>query len=351
MTSHIKSLLFGVSALAVIGFLPSNSAAQSTGRAAFAAKQQIKEQVVAAMADGKITQDERRDILVKAKGSLTAEEYFGLAQTMNRLSPSDRPTPENLGYAPYIDKQHMASFPAPDLSWIEKSPVSRAFSQQSFVKNLVPKQLSPKETITKQGYLVRETITKQTIVKETIPGNQAIAKQTGANQSVAKATVARQTVVKAAAPKESVGKTTRPNATAKVVLLPPPPRETTNKQSQPSSVSRIQSQRPESNMPAPPMPPVEQSQTRNTAANKTAQQKAAEIPKKRPATSNQVTLQQPMQLLNEAEKSSIKNSYTDYSVPVLTTPAAALLSDRNHTIQASYDETLEPEPCQGIIRQ
>ena len=73
---------------------------------------------------------------------------------------------------------------------------------------------------------------------------------------------------------------------------------------------------------------------------------------KRPETGDQVAIKQPAGLLNVAEKSAITHFYADYSVPVLTTPAAALLTDRNyHTIQASYDQPLEPESGQNIIRQ
>ena len=43
---------------------------------------------------------------------------------------------------------------------------------------------------------------------------------------------------------------------------------------------------------------------------------------KRPATGDQVTIKQPAGLLNVAERSAITHFYADYSVPVLTTPAA-----------------------------
>jgi hypothetical protein len=354
VTAYIRALVIGASALAVTGILWGNAAGQSSGRAAFAAKQRIKEQVVAAMADGQITQDERRDILLGAKSSLTAEEYFGLAQTMNRLSPTDRPTRENLGYAPYVDKQYMASFPAPDLSWMAKSSVGKAISQQSLAKSLAPNQFAPKETVVNQGYVVRETITKQTIVKETVPNNQAIAKQSGAKQPVAKTTVARQVVVKQAPPKASVATTSKADAAARVILLPPPPRDTSDKQSKSAPAVKTQNQTAEAKLPLPPMPPVARSPARSAAAaaNKTALQKPAETPKKLVAASNQLTLEQPEEVLRRAEKSSYKSSYADYSVPVLNTPAAALLSEGNHAaIQASFNETFEPELRQGIIRR
>ena len=67
---------------------------------------------------------------------------------------------------------------------------------------------------------------------------------------------------------------------------------------------------------------------------------------------DQVAIKQPAGLLNVAERSAITHFYADYSVPVLTTPAAALLSDHNsNTIQASFEQPLEPESGQSIIRQ
>ncbi len=99
-------------------------------------------------------------------------------------------------------------------------------------------------------------------------------------------------------------------------------------------------------------PPVERSQTRNAPADKPVQQKISASPMKRPATGDQVAIKQPAGLLNVAERSAITHFYADYSVPVLTTPAAALLNDRNsNTIQASFDQPLEPESGQSIIRQ
>jgi hypothetical protein len=177
-------------------------------------------------------------------------------------------------------------------------------------------------------------------------------KESTPKQTVVKAAIPKQSVVKESAPKQSVVKTTKPSATAKtanVVNLPPPPhQQNNNSQPNPSTVGKAQ-KTPKSNDPAPPMPVAERSQTRNTAADKPVRQKMVESPKEQAETGNQAAIQQPAGLLREAEKTTITHSYADYSVPVLTTPAAALLNDPNNTIQASFDQPLEPD-CKGIIK-
>jgi hypothetical protein len=349
-------MLLALSVAAVFVLLAGNIAAQSTGPAAFAAKQEIKNQVLAAMSDGKITPDERRNILSHAKNILSANEYVGLVNTMNRLSPPDHSVPEDLGYTPVVDKQLMANFPVPDLSRFNKLKLGEALSNQSFVKEIMPKQtFVVKETTPKQTYIVKEIITKQTIV-EAAPPNQSVAKATTPKQTVATAATPKQTAATATAPKQTIAKTAKPNAAAKtadiVIIPPPPPLLEDDNQPKPATVGRVQKSAKAEN-PAPPMPPpAERSQTHNAPADKPVQQKISASPMKRPATGDQVAIKQPAGLLNVAERSAIAHFYADYSVPVLTTPAAALLTDRNtNTIQASFDQLLEPESGQSIIRQ
>lgn len=55
MPVHFKTILLPISAAAIFALLAGNLAAQSTGPAALAAKQHIRDQVLAAMSDGKIT--------------------------------------------------------------------------------------------------------------------------------------------------------------------------------------------------------------------------------------------------------------------------------------------------------
>jgi len=362
-------MLLALSVPVIFGLLAGNIAAQSTGPAALAARQNIKNQVLAAMSDGKITPDERRDILSHAKDILSAKEYVGLVDTINRLSPPDHSVPEDLGYTPaVVDKQLMAKFPTPDLSWINKSKLGESLSnsKESFLKEIMPQQtVGVKKTTPKQTYIVKEIITKQTVV-EAAPPNQSVAKATTTKQTVVKTATPKQTVVKtvtpkqtvvkATTPKQPVAKTAKPNATVKtadvLIIPPPPPLLEDNTQPNPATVGRVQKP-PKTEDPAPPMPsPVERSQTRSAAADKPVQQKIPASPMKRPATGDQVTIKQPAGMLNAAERSPITHSYADYSVPVLTTPAAALLIDRNcNTIQASFDQPLEPESGQSIIRQ
>jgi hypothetical protein len=347
MSIYIKTLFFSVSVAIAVGFSVGHCAAQSTGPAALAAKQAIKAQVLSAMNDGNISEKERRAILLKAKEICTAKEYVGLVETMNRLSAPDRSTPKDLGYIPITNKQFMASFPTPDLSWFEKSPVAQAMPKLS-----VAKQTSPQQTV-----VVRETITKQTIVKETIP-QQSIAKSTNSKESVAKESVAKsattkQPVAKKTTTNQTVAKKTVSNAGDKLVMLPPPQQQKSAKKLAPSAAEKSQGKVSRTDEPAPPMPPAVQPKTQNASTHKQAQEKTAVSRQKPSVTPDQVTIQQPAQLLKKADNASIKSSYTDYSVPVLTTPAAALLVDRrSDSIKAAYDQSIEPDgDSQRIIKR
>ncbi len=365
MPFHIKSILPAISATAIFGLLAANIAAQSTGPAAFAARQNIKNQVLAAMSDGKITPDERRDILSPAKDILSAKEYVGLVNTMNRLSPPDKSVPVDIGYNPADDKQMMANFPAPDLPLFNNSKLGEKILPQSIAKELMPAQTNvAKATAPKQTYIVKEIITKQTVVTAASP-NRTVAKASTSKQSVAKKTTSKQTVVKAETPKQAVikadatkqsaakaVKSTAPAKTPDVVVIPPPPSlQEDNIQPRPSMVGKVQKPSKPAD-PSAPLPSAEQYQTRNSSEVKPVPQIISENLKKQPPAANRVTIRQPANLLNMAEKSASAHFYADYSVPVLATPAAALLNDRSsNTIQASYDETLEPESGQSIIRR
>jgi hypothetical protein len=253
----------------------------------------------------------------------------------------------------------------PDPSFVKEimpnpSFLAKIMPKQSFLNNHIPNQTNVVKETAPKTYIVKEIITKQTIVS-TMPPNQSVVKESTPKQTVVKAATSKQTVVKAATPKQTVVKesvtkpvvkTTKPSGTAKtanVVILPPPPhQQKNNSQPNPSTVGKVQ-KTPKSNDPAPPMPVAGQSQTRNTAADKPVRQKMVESPKEQAETGNQAAIQQPTGLLREAEKTTITHSYADYSVPVLTTPAAALLNNPNNTIQASFDQPLEPDR-QGIIK-
>lgn len=328
MFTRIKTIRIVVLSVAV-GFTTSYCPAQSTGPAALAAKQQIKTQVLTAMNDGKLSQQERRDILLKAKDILSAKEYVGLVETMNRLSKPERATPENLGYAPFTDKRLMAEFPTPDLSFIEKSPaVTNAISKFSIAK------LTPN-----QNFIGGRTI-KIEIVSDTV-----------AKQPVAKTVAPKQSVAKSTTTKQSVAKKTKATSPATVVIISPPPEKKKDKQANSSTVSKTQNKTAVSDKPMPPMPPTDTSLTKNSKPAKPIQQKTAESAKKRPLSSDQATIQQPETLLNKAETpSSISYAYNDYSVPVLSSPNAALLSSsKTDTINTSFEQPIEPESSRGII--
>jgi hypothetical protein len=85
----IKRLLV-VTAILAFGFHPETAYSQSPGgRTALAARQRLKNEVLDAMSDGKITRLERAEILAEAKENLTVKEYEGLKATMDRLSPPE----------------------------------------------------------------------------------------------------------------------------------------------------------------------------------------------------------------------------------------------------------------------
>src|SRR3989304_5758178 len=147
MRTCMKIMILSSSIGLLVGFAPNICSAQSSPRAAWAAKQQIKARLLSAISDGKISQKERRNILENAKDTLNSQEYFGLVQTVNRLSPSDRATPNNLGYTPIVDKQLMANFPTVDLPWMAKLSKSDRIPGQNLLKEATPNK----------DYIVRET--------------------------------------------------------------------------------------------------------------------------------------------------------------------------------------------------
>ena len=323
-------MLLVICVAVIIGFNASNSTAQSTGPAALAAKQAVKDQVVSALGDGKITENERRSILVNAKSVCSEKEYLSLLATLNRLSPPEYDTPENLGHTPYVDKQMMARFPSGDLPYLNKSTINKAF----------PGLLFAKETMPRQNYTTREFVDKQNVQEE------RLSRQTAVKTATPKSYTIRDTT-----PIQSTAKTKKSSATSKVVKLPPPPLQNNN-QPLPSTVGEKENITSESDEPAPPMPPVP-SKTWVTAAKKPMQQKEIKSSKKTPVIDNRATIQQPAVSWNTVDKPSIKHSYTDYSVPVLITPAAALLTieHKDESIKATFDEFIEPDLRQDIIRQ
>jgi hypothetical protein len=357
MLVHFKSILLPVSAMAIVVFLAGNIAAQSTGPAALAARQDLRNRVLTAMSDGKLTPAERTAILSKAKDMLSAKEYVGLVTTINRLSPSDKPVPEDIGYSPAtVDKQLMARFPAPSIPWLDKPGLTEKLADRPILSELIPKQSTMVvKTAPKQSYVVKEIITKQTIVSA-VPAGQAEPETSTVRQAVAITPAPRQKTVKVAAPKQPAAKTVKSAPVAKApdvaIIPPPPPLAEEDKQPLAAASRSVQkSAKPAKPAdPSAPLPPAEQ-QSKSASGQKPAHQKLSEGQKKQPAA-DQVTIQQPGSLLNVAEKSSVTHFYADYSVPVLTTPAAALLSCRpSANIQASFEQPLEPESGQGIIRR
>jgi hypothetical protein len=66
--------------------------AQGPGRlAALSARQQLRDQVCIAMADGKLSRYERSVLLANAKQMLKPEEYASFRESLNRVSPPAPP--------------------------------------------------------------------------------------------------------------------------------------------------------------------------------------------------------------------------------------------------------------------
>jgi hypothetical protein len=77
-------------AILTLAVLPHPAYSQTAGgRSALAAKQKLKNHVLDAMADSKISKLERAEILMEGKELLTVKEYEGLQVTMDRLSPRE----------------------------------------------------------------------------------------------------------------------------------------------------------------------------------------------------------------------------------------------------------------------
>ena len=94
MLDRMTRLFPVLTTVLALGFLPSQAFSQTAGgRTALAAKQHLKTEVQNALADGKISNLERSEILAEAKEILTVKEYEGLKATMDRLSPPEKAAP------------------------------------------------------------------------------------------------------------------------------------------------------------------------------------------------------------------------------------------------------------------
>jgi hypothetical protein len=93
MLNRMMTLLPAMAVLLAWSAIPTTAYSQTPGgRTALAARQHLKNSVLLAMADGKITKLERAEILAEAKeANLTINEYEGLKATMSRLSPAEEP--------------------------------------------------------------------------------------------------------------------------------------------------------------------------------------------------------------------------------------------------------------------
>lgn len=90
MLSRLPVSVVTVLMTLVVGNAPMASSAEPGRLAAFAARQDLCDEVSVAMADGRIDRAERYIILSDAKGILKSDEYESFKRSLNRVSP---PTP------------------------------------------------------------------------------------------------------------------------------------------------------------------------------------------------------------------------------------------------------------------
>jgi hypothetical protein len=300
MPIRMKTLLLSISL--VVGFAGGIGFAQSMGPAAFAARQHIKDEVLQAMNDGKISATERIDILSEAKEILNPQEYAGLVRTIKRLS-SSKPGSQSTSTAD-IAKPH---------SIVSSQPAVRRFiSEIPYVEESQLK-LPP----------VRNMLPRLTYVK---PPEMSVAAE--ADRVVARLPKLYNTYLE---PPSWIKESEEALKTHKTKTSPQSlAKSKTKSKSQPRIVA--------SEIPVKP-------------------KKSVQNLKGPSSTYKQVTIKEPEMSWKIAERPIIVRPHIDYSVPVLTTPAAAQLyvpareSDPINTIKVSFDEPIAPEPSNVLIRQ
>jgi hypothetical protein len=292
MSLRINSMVICALTALWIGLMQQISFAQTQGPAAFAAKQDVKNMVVAAMSDGKITETERRDILLKAKNVVNDKEYAGLVKTMNRLSPPETLTPENTGKVKPVDKQLVAKLPEIEIPFIEKSKTLAKIDNYFYPNTVAYNRVQTKTVATKQ-YVAKDQNTPLPKAYTSPSWSELKAESQSGNTT-------------AGSVKE------KPQKTEKSIF----------------SIFSMWGPR-----------------SSGTSGENAKQERTASSVKQRSIYTEQSSLRQPESVVNGTEK-NLQHSYTDYSVP-MDVPNVVTPSDHN-VLKTSY--SLEPELNQGLSR-
>jgi len=88
----------------LVGGVVGDVLAQSSGRAAVAAKQKVRTAMVRALADGKLTRIERHSIMLKGKAALSPSELANLQSTLDRAASRTSAVPEVEEQSPLVSQ-------------------------------------------------------------------------------------------------------------------------------------------------------------------------------------------------------------------------------------------------------
>ncbi len=107
--------------------------------ASFTARQDLRDEVCIAMSDGQMSRAERFQILSDAQAVLSAEEFAGFKQALDRYTPAP----------PAVAKRSMKAQQAARLAQAKPMPTQQQFSQMS--RPLAEKTLTPADVSVDAG--------------------------------------------------------------------------------------------------------------------------------------------------------------------------------------------------------
>ncbi len=361
MPIRMKTLLLGLSVAVIVGLAWGSSFAQSMGPAALAARQHIKDKVIAAMEDGKISTAERIEIFAKAKEILKPEEYAGLMCTIERISPSESVTHSNTSSSRAAAKGAGAKQSNKVASAeIVKKPNSTASNMMSQGPSSNPStanhlvRLPYIDEVQLQTPLMGKMLPRNTYVK---PPEMDVAAQ--ADKLAARLPNFFNVYFDfEPAPTQSkqpsnLAKQNKPKATLAAKEKSPTQVASATKKEKPSAqvVSAKKQVKQKTHVELSKNSPVTNAQA--AIQGPAALKPQLDSPRNPPVTNEQAKIQEPGTLWNKAERPVTARRYADYSVPVLTTPGAAFLSadKKNSAVKVTYDQPLAPDPDAYLSRK
>ena len=165
--SNRLPLVAAVLALTIVpGSVPTASGREPGRLAAFAARQDLHDEVCIAMRDGRISREERAEILTSAKKILTPDEYAGFKDNIDRISPP-KPAVEKKSTP---SKQVAEKKLAPPKKAVEKHPALAAKKKPSMfslpITSFLGSTSVPKNTAKKPAKTGESFVSDQTESKE-----------------------------------------------------------------------------------------------------------------------------------------------------------------------------------------